>query len=434
MSQKLNIFWFRRDLRLDDNAGLSEALKDNLPVLPIFIFDTNILDELPADDARVTFIYETLQKMCDELQEKYGSSIAMYYGTPLEVYKKLINNYNIQKVFTNHDYEPYARQRDEEIDKLLSSRDIEFHTFKDQVIFERDEVVKKDGGPYIVYTPYMRSWKDQFNTSSLIIHDMSFDNLIQNSRSPNLKLSDIGFRESDLKVPDFKLTKRLLMEYEEKRNIPSERGTSRVGPHLRFGTVSIRKLVKHASEVENKTYLEELIWREFYMQLLYHHPKSVHENFKKKYDGIEWQNNEEEFERWKAGTTGFPLIDAGMRQLNEIGYMHNRVRMIVGSFLCKDLLIDWRWGEAYFAEKLLDYEMASNVGNWQWVAGTGADAAPYFRIFNPQTQIKKYDPNYEYINQWVDEFGTDDYPEKMVDHKEARKRALYFYKKALGND
>ncbi|HEX6982548.1 MAG TPA: deoxyribodipyrimidine photo-lyase [Balneolaceae bacterium] len=434
MHQKLNIFWFRRDLRLDDNTGLSEALEDHSPVLPIFIFDTNILDELPADDARVTFIYETLQKMRQELRKKHRSSIAIYYGTPIEVFKKLINNYDIQKVFTNHDYEPYARQRDEEIDKLLSSHDIEFHTFKDQVIFERDEVVKKDGGPYIVYTPYMRSWKDQCNTGSLIIHDMNFDNLIQNSRLPNLKLNGIGFEESGLKVPDFKLTKRLLINYEEKRDIPAEEGTSRIGPHLRFGTISIRKLVKHASEVENKTYLEELIWREFYMQLLYHHPKSVHENFNKKYDGIEWRNDEEEFERWKTGTTGFPLIDAGMRQLNEIGYMHNRVRMIVGSFLCKDLLIDWRWGEAYFAEKLLDYEMASNVGNWQWVAGTGADAAPYFRIFNPQTQIKKYDPNSEYINQWVDEFGTDDYPEKMVDHKEARKRALDVYKKALEND
>lgn len=434
MPQKLNIFWFRRDLRLDDNAGLSEALKDEFPVLPIFIFDTNILDELPADDARVTFIYETLQKMREELQEKYESSVAMYYGTPVEVYKKLINNYDIQKVFINHDYEPYAGQRDDKISKLLASHDIEFHTFKDQVIFERNEVVKKDGGPYVVYTPYMRTWKDQFNKDNLAAYDINFDKLIQNSRLPNLKLRDIGFEESDLKVPDFKLTKRLLIEYEERRDIPAEQGTSRVGPHLRFGTISIRKLARHAANVKNKTYLEELVWREFYMQLLYHHPESVTGNFKEKYDGLEWRNDEQEFERWKTGTTGFPLVDAGMRQLNKIGYMHNRVRMIVGSFLCKDLLIDWRRGEAYFAEKLLDYELASNVGNWQWAAGTGADAAPYFRIFNPQTQIDKYDPNYEYIKQWVDEFETDEYPEKMVDHKEARKRALKVYKKALEND
>lgn len=435
MSQKLNIFWFRRDLRLDDNVGFYEALKNDFPVLPLFIFDTNILDELPEDDARVTFIYEMLQKMRRELQEKHESSIAMYYGTPADIFKKLIEAYDIQEVFTNHDYEPYARDRDKRINELLTDHDIKFHTYKDQVIFERDEVVKKDGDPYVVYTPYMRTWKAQYNADNIKIRQPSvnFQNLIENSRLPNLTLHDMGFKESDLKVPDFKLTKRLLMDYEEKRDIPAEQGTSRNGPHLRFGTVSIRKLVRHAVKVQNETYLGELVWREFFMQLLYHHPDTVSENFKRKYDGLKWQNDEEEFERWKTGTTGFPLVDAGMRQLNETGYMHNRVRMVVGSFLCKDLLIDWRWGEAYFAEKLLDYEMASNVGNWQWVAGTGADAAPYFRIFNPQTQIKKYDPDYEYINKWVNEFGTDNYPEKIVDHSKSRKRALAAYKKTLDN-
>jgi deoxyribodipyrimidine photo-lyase len=431
---KLNIFWFRRDLRLNDNVGFSEALKDELPVLPIFIFDTNILDELPGDDARVTFIYETLQNMRSKLQEE-GSSIALYYGTPTEVFKKLMDDYEIQKVFTNHDYEPYARERDDKINEMLSSNGIEFHTFKDQVIFERDEVVKKDGGPYVVYTPYMKTWKKQFNKDDLTIRRPSanFDNLIKNSRLPNLELKDMNFRKASLKVPDFKLTKRLLMEYEKKRDIPAEQGTSRVGPHLRFGTISIRKLMRHADSVENKTYLEELVWREFYMQVLYHHPETVYENFKKKYDRLEWQNDEDEFERWKTGTTGFPMVDAGMRQLNRSGYMHNRVRMIVGSFLCKDLLIDWRWGEAYFAERLLDYEMASNVGNWQWAAGTGVDAVPYFRIFNPDTQIEKYDKNYEYIHKWIDEFDTDEYPDKMLDHKKARKRTIDVYKKALRN-
>lgn len=431
MLQKLNIFWFRRDLRLDDNTGFSKALEDDLPVLPMFIFDTKILNELPATDARVTFIYETLQKMRRKLQERYQSSIGIYYGTPVEVFKRLINNYEIQKVFTNHDYEPYARQRDEKINKLLSTFGIKFCSNKDQVIFERDEVAKKDGGPYIVYTPYMRSWKGQLTPDCLAVHHLNFNNLVRNSKLPHLDLHDIGFKQSSLKVPDFKLTKLLLMNYEEKRDIPAEDGTSRLGPHLRFGTVSIRKLVKHAMEVENKTFLEELIWREFFMQVLYHYPQTVYQNFKKKYNALEWRNNEAEFERWKAGTTGFPLIDAGMRQLNKTGYMHNRVRMITGSFLCKDLLIDWRWGEAYFAEKLLDYEMASNVGNWQWVAGTGVDAAPYFRIFNPETQIMKYDKNYEYINRWVDEFGTSEYPEKLVDHKKARKRALEAYKKSV---
>lgn len=433
MSKQVNIFWFRRDLRLDDNVALSEALKADLPVMPIFIFDTNILDELPEDDARVTFIYKTLQEMRKELQEEHDSSIGMYYGTPVEVFKKLIDKYDIQNVYTNHDYEPYARERDDQIENLLSSNGIGFHTFKDQVIFEKDEVVKKDGGPYVVYTPYMKTWKKQFNKDELKIRrpEENFDHLVPNSRLPNLELKDIGFKESSLKVPDFKLTKRILMEYEEKRDIPAEEATSRVGPHLRFGTISIRKLAKHAAKVANKTYLEELIWREFFMQVLWHHPQTVHENLKEKYNGLQWRNNEEEFERWKKGTTGFPMVDAGMRQLNKTGYMHNRVRMIVASFLCKDLLIDWRWGEAYFAKKLLDYEMASNVGNWQWAAGTGADAMPYFRIFNPTTQIKKYDPDYEYINKWIDEFGTDDYPEKMVDHKKVRKRALKVYKRAI---
>jgi deoxyribodipyrimidine photo-lyase len=432
MSQQINIFWFRRDLRLDDNVGFSEALKDDLPVLPIFIFDTNILNELPEDDARVNFIYETLQKMRKELQEENGSSIAMYYGTPIDIFKTLINKYEIQNVYTNHDYEPYARERDDKIDSLLSSSGIGFHTYKDQVIFEKDEVVKKDGGPYIVYTPYMRTWKENFNPNNLIIRrpGVNFDNLIQNSSLPNVELSDMGFKKSSLKVPDFTLTETLLKNYEKKRDIPAEQGTSRLGPHLRFGTVSIRKIVRKADNIPNKTFLEELIWREFFMQVLYHHPETVHDNFKKKYDKLMWRNKEEEFEKWKTGTTGFPLVDAGMRQLNKIGFMHNRVRMIAGSFLCKDLLIDWRWGEAYFAEKLLDYEMSSNVGNWQWVAGTGVDAAPYFRIFNPTTQIKKYDPDYKYIKKWVDEFGTDDYPEKMVDHKKARKRAIKVYKKA----
>ena len=207
--------------------------------------------------------------------------------------------------------------------------------------------------------------------------------------------------------------------------------TSRIGAHLRFGTVSIRKVIEIASAEKNQVFWQELIWREFFMQILYHYPQTVTEAFKRKYDRIEWRNNEDEFELWKAGKTGYPMVDAGMRQMNEIGFMHNRVRMLVGSFLCKHLLIDWRWGEAYFAEKLLDYEMASNVGNWQWAAGSGVDAAPYFRIFNPLTQAKDYDKDEEYIKKWLKEYGTDAYPEMMVDHKEARERALRVYKAAL---
>ncbi|MDR9456052.1 MAG: deoxyribodipyrimidine photo-lyase [Salegentibacter sp.] len=435
MSKKVNIFWFRRDLRLDDNVGFLEALKSRNPVLPIFIFDTEILGKLPQDDARVTFIHEQLQQMRKELQDDCNSSIAMYHGKPKNIFQQLIKEYEIVEVFTNHDYEPYAKKRDKEIADLLSENNIEFRTFKDQVIFEKNEVVKKDGDPYIVYTPYMKVWKDQFKSLDLKIHYTSqyLDNIVKNTRLPNLSLKDIGFKSSEIKVPEYDVTPTLIQQYENTRNIPGKDGTSRLGPHLRFGTVSVRKMVKKANAESNKTFLEELIWREFFMQVLYHNPKTLTNAFKKKYDRIQWRNNEDEYEKWKTGKTGYPLVDAGMRQLKESGFMHNRVRMLVGSFLCKHLLIDWRWGEAYFAEKLLDYEMASNVGNWQWVAGSGVDAVPYFRIFNPTTQIEKFDKDRKYIKKWVQEYDTEDYPQPMIDHKEARERALSTYKQALNN-
>lgn len=435
MSKKVNVFWFRRDLRLDDNAGFKAALQGDLPVLPIFIFDTEILEKLPEDDARVTFIFETLQQMRNELQEEHASSIAMFHGLPKEIFEDLISDYEIKKVFTNRDYEPYAKERDKEIAKLLLKNDIEFLDYKDQVIFEKDEVVKKDGDPYVVYTPYKNVWRDKFSNTELDFHYTTryMDNLYQNSRLPNISLRDIGFKTSSLKVSDYKVTPGLIKNYKDKRDYPAMEGTSRLGPHLRFGTVSIRQMVREADEERNKTFLDELVWREFFMQILFHFPDTVTDAFKKKYDRINWRNNKEEFELWKQGKTGYPLVDAGMRQLNKSGFMHNRIRMLVGSFLCKHLLIDWRWGEAYFAEKLLDYEMSSNVGNWQWVAGSGVDAAPYFRIFNPTTQIEKFDKYKEYIKEWVPEYGTDDYPEKMVDHKEARERALKTYKEAVSN-
>ena len=431
----INVFWFRRDLRLDDNAGFYEALKEGLPVLPIFIFDPEILDSLPKDDARVTFIFETLQNMRDELQKAHKSSLAMYHDKPLSVFKNLAEDYKISKVFTNRDYEPYAKERDESVEKFLKQKNIEFHTFKDQVIFEKDEIVKKDGDPYVVYTPYKNLWREKFSNMELqFFYTKRYrDNLIQNSRLPNLSLSDMGFEKSELKVPDYQLTPTLIKEYSKKRDYPAAEATSRLGPHLRFGTISIRQVVREADKHQNKTFLDELVWREFFMQILYHFPDTVTDAFKKKYDRISWRNNKTEFKKWKEGKTGYPLVDAGMRQLNKSGFMHNRVRMLVGSFLCKHLLIDWRWGEAYFAEKLLDYEMSSNVGNWQWVAGSGVDAAPYFRIFNPTTQIEKFDSDKKYIKEWVPEYGTDEYPDKMVDHKEARERALETYKKAVSN-
>ncbi|WP_370173553.1 cryptochrome/photolyase family protein [Leeuwenhoekiella palythoae] len=430
----VSIFWFRRDLRLDDNVGFLEALKGGHPVLPIFIFDKEILNELPKDDARVTFIYETLQEMRNELQEDHGSSLALFYGKPETVWKQLIKDYDIDTVYTNHDYEPYALERDEQIKKLLKKEDIDFKTFKDQVIFEKDEVVKGDGDPYVVYTPYKNKWQEIFDEDEhLKIHYTSqhLKNLIQNSRLPNLDLSDMGFKKSSIEIPEYDVTPTLIQNYEDTRNFPAQDGTSHLGPHLRFGTVSVRKMVKKAIAEKNTVFWSELIWREFFMQILYHYPKTVNNAFRSKYDRIEWRNNKEEFEKWKKGETGYLLVDAGMRQLNTTGYMHNRVRMLVASFLCKHLLIDWRWGEAYFAEKLLDYEQSSNVGNWQWAAGSGVDAAPYFRIFNPMTQVDKFDKDKKYIQEFVPEFDTDDYPEKMVDHKEARERCLKTYKAAV---
>lgn len=430
---KVNVFWFRRDLRLDDNKGFYKALNGKFPVLPIFIFDTEILEQLPKDDARVTFIHDTIQTMHQKLQEVYGSGMATFYGKPLEIFKKLTEDFEIQNVITNRDYEPYAIKRDAEIENYLSKKNIGFYTFKDHVIFEKDEVVKEDGTPYLVYTPYMKKWKERFKNYDLKIFDTSslLNKCVKNRSFPSLTLADIGFKRSKIQVPDFNISKTTIQNYQETRNFPGIDQTSKLSPHLRFGTVGIRQVIEKAIAEKNETFCNELIWREFFIQILWHFPETQHRAFKKAYDRIEWRNNEEEFEKWKSGHTGYPLVDAGMRQLNETGWMHNRVRMVVGSFLCKHLLIDWRWGEAYFAEKLLDYEMASNVGNWQWVAGSGVDAAPYFRVFNPTTQLEKFDKNYTYIKKWVPEFGTKNYPPEMVNHKKARERALKAYKIAL---
>jgi deoxyribodipyrimidine photo-lyase len=433
MKQTLNIFWFRRDLRLDDNVGLFHALKGNLQVLPIFIFDPEILEELPKTDARLSFIHQTLQKLKEELQTDYMSDMALYKGKPLDVFKDLLSNFHINSVFTNHDYEPYAKERDSEIEGFLSKKNIAFKTFKDQVIFEKEEVVKNDGKPYLVYTPYMTSWKAKFKTEPLKTYDSRnyFANLLQIKNAPNISLEALGFEPSNQEIANYTVDSNLIKTYEATRNFPAKESTSRLGPHLRFGTVSIREMVKKAMVETNEVFLQELIWREFFMQILWHFPQTVHSSFKPKYDHITWRNNQTEFKLWCEGKTGYPLVDAGMRQLNQTGFMHNRVRMLVGSFLCKHLLIDWRLGEAYFAKKLHDYEMASNIGNWQWVAGCGVDAAPYFRIFNPTTQIEKFDKNLKYISKWVPEFQELTYPTPIVDHKEARERCLKVYKDAL---
>ncbi len=435
MRSKVSVFWFRRDLRLDDNVGLLEALMNNHTVLPIFIFDKNILDKLPKNDARVSFIFENLQAMRNELQEKYASSIALYYDSPEEVFKTLVSEYDIQQVFCNHDYEPYALKRDQKIKDFLSHKSIFFSSFKDQVVFEKSEIVKDDGKPYVVYTPYKNKWKSHFSASKhLTYHDTRkhLKNIIQISQLPTISLSEMGFEKSLIEVADFIVTPTLIGNYEATRNFPAiQPGTSRLGPHLRFGTVSVRMILNKVITEKNEVFWNELIWREFFMQILWHFPHTTNQSFRPKYDRIEWRNNEDEFKKWTQGKTGYPLVDAGMRQLNTTGYMHNRVRMLVASFLCKHLLIDWRWGEAYFAEKLLDYDLSANVGNWQWAAGSGVDAAPYFRIFNPTTQINKFDKQKDYINTWLPDLQELSYPQPIVDHKFARERCLKVYKQAV---
>jgi len=431
MKNKINIFWFRRDLRLEDNTGLYYALNAGLPVLPIFIFDTEILDKLEnRTDARVEFIYNALTEIDSELKQQ-GSSLLALAGKPTEVWKELIGKYDISEVFTNHDYEPYALNRDSSIEALLKENGIKFNTFKDQVIFEKSEVVKPDGKPYSIYTPYSKTWRANLNENELkdyIINKAGFNFHKFNSKLPAIE--ELGFKRAGINFPSKEIRKEIIKNYENTRDIPSIDGTSRLSVHLRFGTISPRGLVKQAMKL-NDVWLKELIWREFFMMILYHYPHSAVSSFRPEYDRIKWRNNEDEFEAWCNGETGYPIVDAGMRELNATGFMHNRVRMITASFLCKDLLIDWRWGERYFADKLLDYEMSSNVGNWQWAAGTGCDAAPYFRIFNPASQQEKFDPELKYINKWVPEYGNFGYAQPVVEHKFARERTLKVYKEAL---
>ena len=431
--QKVNIFWFRRDLRIHDNAGLYHALKANFPVVPVFIFDKNILDKLEEKkDRRVEFIREALIGMQTDLAQS-NSSLEVFYGTPEQIFQNLLREYDVQTVFTNDDYEPYAIERDLLIKNLLTKKNIDFKTYKDQVIFEKDEVLKDNGKPYTVYTPYSKRWKDLLTGSYLNAYPVNryAENFFKQSPGRIPSLDSMGFKETGKNFPSKNPGNEIIKHYTQTRDFPGINGTSRLGIHLRFGTVSIREIVAKAKEL-NTTFLNELIWREFYMSILWHFPHVGHHRaFKREYDHIKWRNNEREFERWCEGQTGYPIIDAGMRQLNATGFMHNRLRMITGSFLCKDLLIDWRWGEAYFAEKLLDYDLAANNGGWQWVAGSGCDAAPYFRIFNPELQTKKFDKDVKYIKQWVPEFQEFGYPKPIVDHAVARERCLEVYKAAL---
>ncbi len=434
MKRSVNIIWFRRDLRLSDNAALYHALKSNYPVLPIFIFDRNILDKLDDKaDRRVTFIHSALEEMQQQLV-RMGSSLEVYYGFPEEVYQDLLKKYKIEKVFANHDYEPYALEREKRVENLLTSNGALLHTYKDQVIFEKEEVLKDDGKPYTIFTPYANKWKLKLQSFHLKAYpaEKYFENFYKQPPATIPSLEKIGFQKTDQLFPSKQLADAVISHYAEKRNFPAlENGTSKMGVHLRFGTISIRSLATRAKKL-NETYLNELIWRDFYHMILWHFPQvGKGKSFKPTYEMIEWRNNEEEFQKWCDGMTGYPIVDAGMRELNATGFMHNRVRMIVASFLTKHLLIDWRWGEAYFAEKLLDFDLAANNGGWQWASSSGCDAAPYFRVFNPALQTEKFDKDLKYIKKWVPEFQEFSYPKPIVVHEMARKRVLEVYAKAL---
>lgn len=432
MKQEISVCWLRRDLRIADNAALYHALKGHYPVLLLFIFDKNILSRLSdKQDARVTFLYQTLEELDSELS-LHGSSIDIQYGTPEEVWTKVLGSYEVKAVYANHDYEPYALERDDTLAEYLATENIQFKTFKDQVIFEKQEITKADGKPYTVFTPYFRQWQQKLNAFYVKSYPVNkyLHQLLHRKKEPLPSLSEMGFELSRQKFPgkDFKLK---LRNYENKRDYPAEDATTHIGLHLRFGTISIREAARQALTQKAEKWLSELAWRDFYMMILWHFPHTVHQSFKPAYDNIQWINNESDFERWCEGNTGYPLVDAGMRQLNATGYMHNRVRMVVASFLTKHLLIDWRWGETYFAEKLLDYEQASNIGGWQWACGCGNDAAPYFRVFNPELQAKKFDPKNTYIHHWVPALKQQMHVQPIVEHAFARERVLKIFKDAL---
>lgn len=433
MNETVAIFWFRRDLRLHDNHGLFLALQSGYPVIPLFIFDTIILNELKNNqDARVQFIHQTLNQLQTDL-DLHHSSLLIRHGDPTAVWEQLIQEFKIAQVYVNDDYEPYAIQRDQTVNKLLQYHGISFHTGCDQVIFAQDDIVKGDGRPYHVFTAYKNAWRKKFTEIAKLSFYQSetlLHHLWRTEHLPFPPLQQFGFRKMKLIFPPPSVNEQIVKDYHLHRDYPAIQGTTRIGLYLRFGLISIRKLVALALAI-NEIWLNELIWREFFFMILYHYPRVQHSSFRPQYDRIQWKNDAADFECWCRGQTGFPLVDAGMRELNTTGFMHNRVRMITASFLTKDLLIDWRWGERYFAEKLLDYDLAANNGNWQWTAGTGCDAAPYFRVFNPSEQLARFDPQQLYIKQWVPEFGSDAYPRPMIDHAFARRRAIEVYANAV---
>ncbi len=440
MSEPLSIVWLRRDLRLHDNAALYYALKSGRPVLVVFVFDRLILDVLEdRRDRRVEFIYKEIHKLQDQLTGM-GSSLIARYGRPIDVLKSIIEEYNVAEVFTNHDYELYAKERDAVVKAMLAERGIGFQTSKDQAIFDLDEVMTGAGKPYTIFGAYSRNWVGKLNEFYLKSYptEKYFANFYKTSPPPGPErgiptLGEMNFEPLGENYPVPAVDEAFLWEYEKMRDYPARTGTSELGIHLRFGTISIRDLVRQARAISER-FMTELAWRDFYFQILEHFPHVEKHAFRRQYEHLPFLNQPEDIERWKTGQTGYPFVDAGMRQLNQTGWMHNRARLITASFCVKHLLIDWRIGENYFGAKLRDYDLAANIGNWQWVAGTGNDPAPYFRVFSPDTQMKKFDPKLEYVRKWVPEYGTPDYVKPMIDHDFARQRAVETYKQALGKE
>jgi len=433
---KITIFWHRRDLRFADNAGLAAALQSGHPVLPLFIYDQTILEKLPPDDARLTFIFDQVERLAHEAREAGGGFLARY-GKTEAVFEALLKAYDVAAVYTNEDYEPYATERDAVIAKLVEKHGAEFKAFKDQVIFAKDEVLTKNGKPSKVFGAYSKAWQAKVTPDDFKPHPSARLFKKENLASPQKgdasrpTLKEMGFERHEQWTPPAHLPPAKVVEnYDQVRDLPAEkRGTTRLSVHLRFGTVSIRQLMQQAQELNNKL-LNELIWRDFFMMLLWHFPNTATEAYDPKMRHLPYRDDEAQYRAWCEGRTGYPLVDAGMRQLNATGYLHNRARIATAGFLVKQLFIDWKLGEHYFSEKLLDYDMSNNVGNWQWMAGTGAVAAPWFRVYSPDSQQQQYDPDYEYVKQWVPEFGTDKYPAPIVDHKFGRERALDLIRKS----
>lgn len=434
MSQPLAICWLRRDMRLHDNAALYHALKSGHPVLVLFIYDRDILDHLDDKcDRRVEFIHNQVFKLQGDLVDM-GSTILARYGQPIDIFKDLIQEFEIAEVYANYDYEVYAKGRDREVAGMLAEHGIGFNgDYKDTTLLDRDEVRSGGGGAYTVFTPYSKNWlsklQDPFYLKSYPT-ETYFGDFHKTTPQGIPTLEEMGFQPLGEAFPKPVVDDALLKAYQETRDFPARPGTSELSIHLRFGTISIRDLARQA-EVGSDTFLKELAWRDFYFQVLEHFPHVEHHAFRREYDNIQWRNNEAEFEAWCQGKTGYPLVDAGMRQLNETGWMHNRVRMVTASFCIKHLLIDWRWGEAYFGKKLRDYDLSANNGGWQWAAGSGTDAAPYFRVFNPTLQAQKFDPKGEYIRKWIPEFNSLDYVKPIVEHTFARQRAIDTYQQGL---